>query len=117
MVSEFVDDPSKREDVEGPCKKAEHDTPPHQGPVELVFEAEESHAQVDEDDALGSEGQRAHEVLHRNLQHGREVEVRVVGHNHSTEQDGHDTCTNKHEVNRMPAHKHDVSRMPAHKQT
>ena len=62
-----------------------------------MFEAEDGHAEVYEDDALCSEGEGAHEVLYCDLQHRRQVVVGVVGHHDTAKQDCHDSC-NKRET-------------------
>lgn len=90
MISEPIDERGERQNISGAAQKTQEDTPDDQRRMELMPEAEDAETEVDEDGALGDQSEGPHQMLHRDLHDGREVEVGVVGHDDAVEQDGHD---------------------------
>ena len=90
MGPELVAQQGQGENIEGPAYQDENQGPHHQAQLHPVREGEDAQAKIDEDRRFTDKSKGSHSLLHGDLGDGGHVVVGVVGHDHSTEQDGHD---------------------------
>jgi hypothetical protein len=96
VFSEFVDQSRQGKDVEGPADEAENNAPDDESNLQPMLETENCQSQVGKYAGLGNEGQRSHCLLHCDLSDGGQVEMSVVRHHNSAEQNCHYSCEKNH---------------------